>query len=128
MVHVTAPIQVYTNKKHIINLNKYRNWHYRVSNQIKKQYCEELYEQLYKLKLTTPIDLIFQLYKGSNRKIDKANIYSIHEKFFCDALVNYGCIEDDNDDYIYEVKHNAAIYDKENPRMDITIIELNKYL
>ena len=46
---------------------------------------------------------------------------SIHEKFFCDAMTEYGCIADDNDDYIKSTKYLSGGIDKENPRVEIII-------
>lgn len=110
-------------KKYIINLNQYRNWHYIANNNVKKKYKEAVYGQLYGKMFATPIEIEFTLYKGSKRKIDRANVLSIHEKFFCDAMVDLGCIEDDNDDYIYSTKYITGGLDKKNPRVEILIKE-----
>ena len=67
------------------------------------------------------IKLSFALYRANNRLVDRANLLSIHEKFFCDALVECGCIEDDNDDIIVSTYYYTAGIDKENPRVEIFI-------
>lgn len=120
-LYVLLPRKTIPDKKMIINLNGYRNWHYITSNEVKKKYKEELHSQLFNLKLKTPIKLEFKYFKGSKRKCDRANIYSIHEKFFCDALTEYGCIPDDSDEYLDDVRHRRTQIDKNNPRMEIII-------
>ena len=110
-------------KKYRINLNYYRNWHFQQSNTIKKKFCENLEPELKGLKLKTPIKINFVLYKGSKRKIDRANILSIMEKFFCDALVNYECIGDDSDSFIEETNYRTGGIDRYDPRCEIEIIE-----
>jgi len=109
-------------KKYHLNLNNYRNWHYQVSNNLKKAYKE-----IAKSKLKTHkfglMDITFTLWKKDRRRIDRANPLSIHEKFFCDALTELGCIPDDNDEYIYSTTYLTGGIDKENPRVDIEIID-----
>ena len=111
-LYVMLPRKTKEDKKLIINLNNYRNWHYIISNEAKKKYKEELHDQLCDLKLKTPINLEFRYFKGSERKCDRANVYSIHEKFFCDALVEYGCIPDDSDEYLEDINHRQTKIDK----------------
>ena len=118
---VLLPRKTMDDRKVIINLNGYRNWHYLVSNQIKKQYKEDIAPQLEGLVFPTPISIEFIYYKGSRRRSDRSNVLSIHEKFFCDALTELGCIEDDNDDYIKETKYKSGGIDKDNPRVEIVI-------
>ena len=109
-------------KRYYINLNQYRNWCFQVSNNIKKRYKQKIYTQVKDLKLTR-ITLIFTLWKKDRRKIDRANVLSIHEKFFCDALVESGCIPDDNDNYIKKTVYKTGGIDKLDPRVEIEIIE-----
>ena len=126
---ITRPIYIYITrktkppKKYSLNLNAYRNWQFVVNNIIKKQYCDEMIEQLYKLKLKFPIELKFTLYKATKRVSDRSNVLSIVEKFFCDALVYYGCIQDDNDNYIVSSHYCSGEVDKLNPRVEIEIVE-----
>lgn len=108
-------------KKMIINLNGYRNWHYIISNEVKKKYKEAVKQQLHGLKYTEPIELRFKLFKGTRRLSDRANVLSIHEKFFCDALTECGCIEDDNDEFIKKTEYISGGIDRDNPRVEITI-------
>jgi hypothetical protein len=77
--------------------------------------------QLEGIKFDSPIKLTFTVFKSSNRKIDRANILCITEKFFCDALVEYGCIVDDNDEYIISTSYYTGGVDKVNPRVEIKV-------
>lgn len=121
----TAPLYVVKGVKKpknvYFNLNNYRNWNHFLSNDLKIQYKELLKEQLKRKKYIHPIKLTFILWKKSNRKIDRANPLSIHEKFFCDALQEYGCIPDDNDEYITQTTYKTGGLDRENPRVEIII-------
>jgi hypothetical protein len=110
-------------KKFYFNLNQYRNWHYQVSNNLKIIYKELVTPQIQGLSFKE-IDLRFTLFKGSKRKMDRANVLSVHEKFFSDALVDIGCLEDDNDEFIRSTLYVTGGIDKSNPRVDIQITKL----
>lgn len=128
MIVVSMPLYFDEGKKKItrryINLNSYRNWHFIVSNNIKKKYKEAAFEQIKDLKFNDKIRLKFVLWKRDKRRIDRANPLSIHEKFFCDALTETGCIPDDNDDFIVSTTYETGGIDKANPRVDIHIYEV----
>lgn len=111
-------------KRYHINLNNYRNWHFQVSNNLKKKYKEVMNEQLQGIKFTKPIRLIFTMYRPDKRKVDRSNVLCIHEKFFCDALVESGCMPDDNDKFIVETIYRTGTIDKLNPRIEIEVIEV----
>ena len=127
---VSMPLFVTTGKKKItkqyINLNNYRNWHFLVSNDIKKKYKDIAWEQVRKLKILNQISLEFIIFKADNRIGDRANVLSIHEKFFCDALTELGCIQDDNDNYITQTTYRSGGVDKTNPRVEIHITEIKE--
>ena len=75
------------------------------------------------MKYNPPIEIGFKLYKSSARHIDRSNILSIAEKFFCDSLVHYGCIPDDSDEYITRTTYETGGVDRINPRIEIEIYE-----
>ncbi len=107
------------------NMNNYRNWHYQVSNNLKKEYkaIVRVKISMFRLEewLDTPYRLHYVLWKKDKRKVDRANVLSIHEKFFCDALVELDYMPDDNDDYISSSHYYTGGIDKVNPRVDIWI-------
>jgi len=110
-------------KKYYLNLNSYRNLHYVVNNKLKVMYKELLKEQVSQLPSMSKISLELILWKGSKRKIDRSNVCCIVEKFFCDALVELGKLEDDNDDFIISTKYKTGGVDKNNGRVEIIITE-----
>lgn len=126
-VIITMPLYiemgVKKKRKFYFNLNQYRNWHYIVSNNVKTAYKDLVTPQLNDLSFKF-IDLQFTLFKGSKRKIDRSNVLCIHEKFFCDALVEAGCLEDDNDEFLNSTLYKTGGIDKDNPRVEIKIIKL----
>lgn len=118
---IMLPRKTMNDKKMIINLNNYRNWCHFIKNDTKIKYKEAMEKQLKGLKFKGKIRLNFQLFKYTRKISDKANVLSIHEKFFCDALIECGCIEDDNDDIIEEQHYSRTEIEKENPRVEIII-------
>lgn len=130
MIKIISPLFVYTSnsfsaRKYVLNLNIYRNQHFRLEHKVKKCYTEIMMEQLMHLKLETPIKLHYRLFKG-RKGGDRNNPLSIHDKYFCDALTHYGCIPDDNDDYIESQFFETAGVDRKNPRVEILITSCKK--
>lgn len=111
-------------KKYTINLNYYRNWNRWAESDVKKAYQSEIRPQIMGLKFYRPIKLKFVHHKANRRKTDRSNFLSIHEKYFCDALVECGCIPDDNDEYIIETSYSTGEIDKNNPRVSVYIEEI----
>ncbi len=120
---VVIPRKTKKDRKCILNLNNYRNWHYIVSNDIKRRYKEQVEAELHGMRLKTPITLEFTYYKPTARRSDRSNVLSIVEKFFCDALVECGCIPDDCDEYIESCHYYGGSLDRDNPRVDVVILE-----
>ena len=110
----------------IINLNNYRNWSYIVSNQVKKAYCQAVEPLIGGLIFKPRLALFFTYYKGSCRTSDRSNVLTMQEKFFLDALVEHGCIEDDNDNFIKCTKFDGDEIDRKNPRVEVVIVEGTK--
>jgi hypothetical protein len=50
-----------------------------------------------------------------------ANICSVVDKFFSDALVNLGYIADDNYQHVLGVQYLFGSVDSKNPRVEVTI-------
>lgn len=120
---VLVPRKTMEPRKYILNLNYYRNWQGHENNNIKIAYKEMIRQSLEGLNFPYRITIEFKLWKASNRRGDRANVLSVHEKFFCDALTEFGCIPDDNDNYIESQTYRTGGVDKDNPRVDITITE-----
>ena len=126
-IEISLPLSVEigtrTIKSKTLNLNYYRNWNRFDEAKIKKAYSSIVIGlmQKYRFQQANIISLELVLYKGSNRRIDRSNILSIHEKYLCDALVEMRFIKDDNDKYITETIYRTGGVDKKNPRVDLVI-------
>lgn len=120
---VTLPRKTKADKKIYLNLNVYRNLHYISNNQAKEIYCEMMRGQMSGKKFER-VEITFVYFKGRNCRVDRSNILSIVEKFFCDALVENGCLKDDNDDIIIETRYRSGGLDRNNGRVEITVAEV----
>lgn len=121
---VMLPRKSKEDKKVLLNMNTYRNLHHRTSNDAKKMYSKVLGEQLEGLTIQTPVEITYKVYKASNRLLDKMNVVSVVSKFLLDAITNYGCWEDDNDNYVKKETILPTELDRENPRVEIIIKEI----
>ena len=124
MTFVTLPLEVYYSekKKFILNLNNYRNAHYRILSIAKKVYTENLVERIKDYsRFDDPVSLEYIYYAKSNRRLDVSNPCSIIDKFTCDALVKAEIIEDDSFKQIKKVSYVFGGVDKNNPRCELTI-------
>jgi Holliday junction resolvase RusA-like endonuclease len=121
---VTLSRKTVKDKRVSLNMNTYRNLHHRVNNNAKKVYSEELREQLEGLSIQTPVEITYKVYKASKRRLDKMNVISVVAKFLLDAITEYGCWEDDNDDYVKKETILPTELDRENPRVEIIIKEI----
>jgi len=120
-LHITMGVKKI--KNYHLNLNQYRNWHYQVNNNLKVAYKQIITPQLEGLSFSK-IKLSFVYFKPSKRRVDRANVLCIHEKFFCDALVEAGCLVDDNDDYLESTHYYTGGIDTKNPRVEIKITRI----
>ena len=121
---ITLPRKTVKDKRIALNMNTYRNLHHRISNDAKKAYSEALREQLEGLSIQTPVEVTYKVYKGSKRRLDKMNVISVVSKFLLDSITEYGCWEDDNDDYVKKETIMPTELDRENPRVEIIIKEI----
>lgn len=80
--------------------------------------------QIRGLPIFERIEIHYTLYPKTKRLCDVANVLSVVDKFFCDALSEFGKIEDDNYLFIPKVSYSFGQVDKENPRADILIKEI----
>jgi len=107
-----------------LNLNVYRNTHHSILGKAKLSYKRELLAlnpHIKTLRYDKPVSLYFVLYKPSSRRIDRANICAIVEKFACDVLTECGVWDDDNDEHIISTTYITGGVDRENPRIELNI-------
>ena len=123
-MEIDLPLEVYYSKKKkfILNLNNYRNAHYRVLSISKSLYSDNLVPRLKGFdSFTEPVSLTYTYYARSNRRLDISNPCSIIDKFACDALVKAEILEDDSFRQIKEVVYKFGGVEKDNPRCKLVI-------
>lgn len=124
--HFTLPCYIKRGSKNIaINLNWYRTAHYQTSNDIKIKFKNFIKPQFEGLDpIVGKIRIKFVYYAARNNSPDLDNFTSVSKKFFQDACVELGLIEEDNINYIASTSEYYGGIDKENPRVEafITIL------
>ena len=119
-MEVDLPIGIKIGRKnYALNLNIYRNAHYQTLNKMKIEFSKVIEPELMKLPSFKSVDLTYTLYPKTKRLCDIANVCSIVDKFFCDALVNIGKLPDDNYEYLKNIDPIAAEKISENDKKRI---------
>jgi len=110
--------KMYTKKKGFkliyLNLNQYRNWNGFFEGSVKKKFTSLVAGEMQnvpKMKYINQIE--YTLIVPNKKKRDRMNVYSIVDKYFCDALQKYEKIEDDSDDFIGDFIFKQSIYMKD---------------
>ena len=121
-MEIDLPIGIKIGRKnYALNLNIYRNAHYQTLNKMKVEFSKVIEPELMKLPSFKSINLTYTLYPKTKRLCDIANVCSIVDKFFCDALVNIGKLPDDNYEYLKNITYTFGSIDKDNPRVTVKI-------
>ncbi|MDT8282525.1 MAG: hypothetical protein RQ982_06880 [Gammaproteobacteria bacterium] len=121
-VIINSPLEVKASRQNfILNLNRYRNTHHQILHRAKINYKSIIEKQIRSLKVMDKIELTFVLFPKTKRLTDLSNVLSIHDKFFCDALVELGKLPDDNYQHITNIKYMFGEVDRINPRVEIYI-------
>ena len=123
---IIAPLKVKQTKKKsfILNLNVYRNAHYHTLNNTKKEYKKMVESQIKGLPMIdVPVVITYKLFPPTRRRMDLSNVLAIHDKYFCDALVELGKLPDDTYEWIPQVVYRFGGVDRSNPRVEISIVE-----
>ena len=122
------PCYIQSGKKKIpISLTWYRNAHFRQSNNIKRKFKELIKEQVEILDpIKGPISVKFVYYAARNNSPDLDNFTSVSKKFFQDALVELGFIDDDNVTYITKTTEEYGGIDRDNPRVEAYVRRISQ--
>ena len=97
---------------------------YHAANNMKHSYQTLISAYIRRARLKPikyPVKIIYRFYE-ENKKRDKDNVSGIAHKFVQDALVESGILKDDGWDYVVGFSDEFYI-DRENPRIEITLIE-----
>ena len=79
--------------------------------------CLKLITGTYKLHISTPVNIKALYFMPTHRRVDLTNLNSaLH-----DVLVKAGVILDDNCNIVVSTDGSRVLYDKENPRTEVTI-------
>jgi len=125
------PLEVFTTKrrtpksKFILNLNHYRNAHFLMLNAAKIAFKKAVEDQILaapKQDKNAKFRLIYTLFPKTRRRTDIANPLSIIDKFFCDALSEFGFWADDDSGHLIEVIFRLGEVQKENPRAECEVM------
>jgi hypothetical protein len=123
---ITLPIYYFVNKKKqvLIGMNWFRNANYFVANKAKSFYHSLVLHELEgAIQLQPPLEVEYKIFV-KRKGIDGMNVRAVVEKFALDGLKAAGVIEDDNIDIIIK-DSSEYFYDKQFPRAEITIREIN---
>ena len=127
MYRFTLPLYGVTPKS-AITVNWYRNAHHHVSNKAKKKFKLLIQEQLNKFdKIDGQIKIKYTYYAQRNNHPDLDNFIGTVKKFFQDALVEHGLIDDDNISFIVSNSEYYGGIDKDRPRVEAVITVLDFY-
>lgn len=118
---IDIPRKSKPDKRVYINMNTYRNLHYAVNNKVKKMYLDAVKSQLEGVKIVTPCEITYKVYKPTKRKLDKMNVVAVCSKYLLDAITELGCWPDDNDDYVKKETIMPTEYDKGNGRVEVVV-------
>ena len=86
-----------------INLNFYRNAHFRKLAYQKKAFLKEIRSLVEGLPVYNKFTVHYTIFAKDKRKFDIANVACILDKYFCDTLVELGKVPDDNYDYLKDI-------------------------
>jgi len=112
-----------------LNLNVYRNLHYRSLTALKHRFHDHGKRLLRDAKIPPlgRIRLRYQVFTKTKREYDIANVCSIVDKFFSDTLQEAGIIEDDNWKFLDDVSFGFGGHTtEEHVLVTITEIEPRK--
>ncbi|WP_245191099.1 RusA family crossover junction endodeoxyribonuclease [Anaerococcus rubeinfantis] len=91
-----------------------------------KEYARDCGRQItgrYKKGIDYPINLKCVYYRKTRHRVDLTNLLAAT----CDILADYGVIKDDNCKIVVGHDGSKVLYDKNNPRVEIEIKEVNGY-
>jgi Holliday junction resolvase RusA-like endonuclease len=112
-------------KRFPINLNHFRNAYFHSINKSKILYKEQIQSQLVGLKLIPPLTITYTYFAPDKRLSDLGNVLTIQSKYFEDALVELGYLEDDNYTFIDQIVYKFGSIDRVDPRVEIDIRSSN---
>jgi len=127
--YLETPLYLKRGKKKVknywLNLNNYRNWKFHLSNSLKVQFKDELIIDHLK-PFIGKVRVTYTFYYPDNRLRDIDNSLAVISKFTLDTLVEANILEDDNYEYVVEVRGKLGGVDKDSPRCEVEIKEIDE--
>lgn len=120
-VDLPLQVQISKNKKFILNLNHYRNAHFHTTDPAKKNFKAIVGPLIRHIPFMDQVCITYTYFAPTQRLADVANVCSIVDKFFCDALVECHKLSDDNCKVVSEVRYRFGGVDRGNPRVEAII-------
>ena len=108
-----------------ITFNWSRAAHYRTYGAAKKKFKKMILDQLNQFDSIDGQLKIKYTYYASRKGTDLDNFTVCVKKFFQDTLAEHGLIEDDNVNFIVANSESFGGIDKDNPRVEAEVIQLN---
>lgn len=122
---VELPRKKTKDKKWSINLNNYRNTHFRTLNDVKIKFAEDIKNQLNQIPpIKPPVKAVYTVFVPSKRRMDLSNIIPVVRKFAEDAIVTAGILPDDDYTIIVQNIDKFGGVDAENPRIELVLKEI----
>ena len=123
-LNVTLERKTVKNKRVSININWFRSAHHRDYEEAKRVYCKLMGDQLNSVDGPNgKIHVHFKYYAARDNKPDLHNFVDAAKKFFFDAMVKHGFIEDDNVHVIVSSSEEYCGIDRKSPRI---VAKINK--
>lgn len=123
VINLILPIYFGSRKKYMIGMNWYSTSHYRARNNVKQEFHKMVDKILSKgYKLNSPIKAHYKVYY-KNILSDAPNVVAVIDKFLMDALQESGVIDNDNVQHYIYGSWEVAGQDKNNPRIEVSIME-----
>ena len=118
-------VQVSKKKKFILNLNNFRNAHFRTLSKAKNMYNDIMYLLAPKIRYTIEkCEIQYIYHHGTARSYDTSNPCSIIDKFACDGLTHVNYWKDDDHNTIADIRYTDGELDRENPHCEMRITVL----
>lgn len=118
-------IQKSKNKRLALNLNEYRNWHFRDQHYTKEVFEKLARELLKGIPKQDKVHLHYVLWGATAQRRDLMNVIAVVDKYFSDALPKAGVLDDDSVRYIVSTSAAFGGVDRLNPRVSVTIIPVD---
>lgn len=124
---VKLPMRMQTNRggeRESLNLNVYRNLHFRKLSYQKNAFHEDISPLLRGLPQLGKVTLHYEVNPKSGGRLDTMNVGSIVDKYFSDTLVEAGIIEDDDFSHVVFNSFSYGAVNPKDPHVLVTITEI----